>query len=135
MLFKLVETGETITWYGFFTEKTEDRTLEALRHCGWEGDDLSDLRGITSNEVYVVIEHETNDEGETHARVRWVNSGAGGALAMKATMDRAAATAFAQRMKGKVVAQRQKMPKPSTPAGRSRPSPNVDPGYDDDAPF
>ncbi len=40
--FELLDpAGERITWYGFFTEKTTDRTLESLRHCGWKGNDLS----------------------------------------------------------------------------------------------
>ena len=40
--FELIEpAGERMTWYGFFTEATTDRTIESLRHCGWQGNDLS----------------------------------------------------------------------------------------------
>jgi hypothetical protein len=139
VLFETIEPQpRRITWYGFFTEATSERTLESLRHMGWKGDDLSDLSGITDNEVYIVVDHE-DYQGKTQARVRWVNSGAGGALAMKATMDKARAQAFAARMKGAVVAQRQKMPKPATVTnggvGGVKRSEGAKPWEDDDVPF
>ena len=108
LLFKLLEgpdENRMIPWYGFFTEKTTERTLETLELCGWEGDDLSDLTGIDRNEVYLVIEHEQDQQGEVRARVRWVN-GAGG-IAMQNRMDPAQAASFAQRMRGTVLARRQ----------------------------
>jgi len=96
--------GQRITWYGYFTEKTTERTFESLEHCGWQGDDLSDLTGIDRNEVVLVIEHETGDDGVERARVRWVNAAAG--IAMKDRMEPGDAKAFAQRMRGQLVARR-----------------------------
>lgn len=93
--------GQRIAWYGFFTEKALETTLRALRTCGWQGQDLSDLSGIDANEVSLVVEHEEY-EGATRARVRWVN-GAGG-LAMKAPMQADQAKSFAARMRGAVAA-------------------------------
>lgn len=113
-------TGEQITWYGYFTEKTVDRTMESLRHLGWAGDDLTDLTGITANEVSIVIEHEENDRGEWHARVKWIN-GPGGGLAMKERMDEKAARAFAARMKGAAAASRAGGQKPQTQQRQSTP--------------
>src|SRR5579862_677136 len=69
--------GEAITWYGYFTEKTAERTLESLQHCGWTGDDITDLSGIERNEVQLVVENEEY-EGKVHARVAWVNLPGGG---------------------------------------------------------
>ena len=66
--------GQRISWFGYFTDKSEKRTLEALRICGFEGDDIdkfSDQR--PTNEVQLVIEHETDEEGKTRAKVAWVN--------------------------------------------------------------
>lgn len=127
--------GDEITWYGFFTEKTIDRTLESLRYMGWAGDDLSELNGIDKNEVSLVIEHEERDfngEMKTVARVRWVNSGGGG---LKNKLEGAPLKAFAARMKGHVVAQRQKMGLPNATAPRARATGNdAPPPSDDDAP-
>lgn len=96
--------GKEITWYGYFTDATTDRTLESLRHLGWKGDDLSDLTGILDNEVQIVVEEETDQQGEVRTRVRWINGGGG--VAMKDRMTDADAKAFAGRMKGHILAQR-----------------------------
>lgn len=88
--------GQTMRWDGFLTEKTAQRTLESLRHMGWRGDMLDDLTGITENEVFAVVEHETNDEGKTYARVKWIN-GRGAGIRDEARMAPAAAKSLAQR--------------------------------------
>ena len=48
--------GAELVWYGFFTPKTEDRTLEALITCGCTN--LATLEGVTTNEVQIVVNHE-----------------------------------------------------------------------------
>jgi hypothetical protein len=60
--------GERVTWYGYFTEKTAERTLESLQYCGWEGDDVTDLTGIERNEVQIVVEHEEYEGENQRAR-------------------------------------------------------------------
>ena len=129
--------GQTITWHGYLSEKTEARTIESLRLCGWKGDDLTDLAGLDSNEVNIVVEHEEY-EGETHARVKWVNRAGG--LAVKAPMSADKAKAFAASMKNRIrsidaakgtkPAGRQSSPPPGHPAGESGA-----PMQDDDIPF
>ena len=109
VLFDYIDSnGEasTITWFGYFSEAACDRTIEALRYCGWEGDDFGRLDGLDKNEVELVIENETY-EGKSHLKVQWVNRLA--ALALKAPMDQNQVAAFAARMRGKAVASRQKM--------------------------
>jgi hypothetical protein len=96
------DEGKHITWYGYFTEKTVERTIESLRLMGWEGDSLADLTGIDRNDVFIVIEHEADQQGEIRAKVRWVNGGGG--VQMKDRLDEGAAVAFAERMKGAVLA-------------------------------
>jgi len=140
--FQLLEgpnEGSRVTWYGFFTEKTLARTFETLEHCGWEGDDLSNLDGIERNDVYLVIEHEQDQDGQPRARVRWVN--AVGGIAMQHRMAPAQATSFAQRMRGQVLAHRQAKGQPPAPrTGNVQPRqqaarPAAPPPDDDNIPF
>lgn len=123
VLFELLEgeyAGVRMTWHGFFTDKTTKRTIEALRNCGWEGNDLTNLGGINRNEVELVIENEEY-EGKTRPKVQWVN--AIGRIALSATMPVDQAKAFALRMKGLVVKTTQEMAEPKQPsAGPTTPS-------------
>ncbi len=141
--------GQSITWYGYFTEKTTDSTLKALRTLGWQGSDLSDLTGVDANEVQIVIERETY-EGKERARVRWINSTGG--LAMQSQLAPDKAKAFAARMKGAVVAfdksaggngngskatpaPKRAAPNPNKPSTAPYPTDDVPPPGDDDLPF
>lgn len=99
------DIGKHVTWYGYFTDDSFERTIDSLRLCGWEGDDLSDLRGIEKNDVQLTIAHEPDLQGEIRSRAAWVN-GLGG-VAMKDKMDKGAAAGFAARMKGRVLALKQ----------------------------
>jgi hypothetical protein len=114
VLFEYVDKNgepDTITWFGFFTDAAADRTIEALRYCGWEGDDFGRLEGLDKNEVELVLENETY-QGKERVKVQWVNRLSG--LALKAPMNAAQIAAFSARMRGKAVASKQKMATPST---------------------
>lgn len=91
--------GQSFTWYAYFTDAALERTIESLRHCGWTGDDLSDLSGIERNEVSIVVEDEEY-EGKVRAKVRWVN--ALGGLALKSRMEGGQAKAFAASLKDRI---------------------------------
>lgn len=97
--------GQSITWFGYFTENTVDRTLDSLRHCGWQGDNLAELDSLDANEVELVLGEEEYD-GKVRTKVQWVNRPA--RLALKEQMSAAQAAAFAQKMRGRAVAHRQK---------------------------
>lgn len=135
------DQGKHITWYGYFSDATFERTIESLQLLGWEGDDLSDLRGIDRLEVSIVIEDEPDLQGELHSRVKWIN-GQGG-IAMKNKLDVGSAKAFAAQMKGRIVAMKQKSGGSSAPATRApqqqRPTPAathvMDSPSDDNIPF
>jgi hypothetical protein len=117
------DMGQYITYYGYFTEATLERTLESLDHCGWEGDNLTDLTGLDKNDVHIVIDHEPDEEGKLRARVRWINSAGG--IALKDRMDPGQAAAFAARMRGEVIARRARKgtAKPAAaPAQRTAPN-------------
>lgn len=129
-----------ITWFGFLTEKTWERTIEALRHLGWTGDDLSELpalaaSGALGNQVELVIDHEEY-KGEWSAKVRWVNRPGGGAVKLKQPLEGAALTTFAARMRGKIrtVPSTGGGGKPSNGSSGPAPHPNA-PGGSDDLPF
>ncbi len=103
--------GHHITWYGYFTDGTFERTLESLGYLGWEGSDISDLRGIGKKEVMIVIEHEPDLNGELRARVKWINEIGG--VAMTTKLDPGEAKAFAAQLKGRVLALQQQKGKPA----------------------
>jgi len=105
--------GYHITWYGYFTEKTTKTTFGALRTCGWTGDNLADLSSIENNpqDVELAIEQEPDQQGNPRARVRWVNR-PGGGVALAKPMDRGQLAAFAEKMRGKVIADAQANPPP-----------------------
>lgn len=110
-----------IAWYGYFTEKTEERTIESLRICGWAGTDFTDIK--VDAEVQLVIEAEEY-EGKRQQKVKWVNRPGG--VAMAKPMDTGKQAAFAARMKGKLLAFDQKS---GTPTPKNPPPPK-----DSDAP-
>jgi hypothetical protein len=102
--------GRSLTWYGFFGDELNGNakktpteiTIKALRACGWSGDDITDLKGIDSEEVELVIVVD-NYQGKTSNKVKWVNK-PGGGLALKERMDDKARAAFKARMAKKVQA-------------------------------
>lgn len=103
--------GQTITWYGFFTETTDrggktlaERTIDSLRACGctFPKGNLGDLTGLDANEIVLVIEHEQDQQGQARARVRFVNA-PGVGLALGTRMDEGARRAFAMKMRGLVL--------------------------------
>lgn len=131
--------GRSITWFGFFTDGTFDKTIEALTNMGWTGDDLSELPVIAhtlTTEVSLVIDHE-EWEGQWQARVRWVNRAGGGVL-LKAPLVGAELDVFATQMKSRIRAARGGSGSRPTnaPTQRSAPArhPNA-PGADDPLPF
>jgi hypothetical protein len=105
------EKGRTLTWYGYFTDKTVERTLESMRFMGWTGEDPTNPTNLDANEVEIVVEPEdyTNDKGETktRSRVRWINRAGG--LALKTRLDDAKKASLAERIRGHVAKVDQKL--------------------------
>ncbi len=127
------ETPSTVRWTGYFTEKAQERTIEALQHCGWDGDNLSefadhDLHGLDRNEVELVIEVEewTANNGDTREtpKVKWINRlGGGGGVKVENAMDASSSQAFGDKMRGLVLATKAKHGSTSSgpAAGSSKP--------------
>lgn len=106
VVFNLLDMNQQITWYGYFTEATEDRTMQALSYAGW---DWVNLDFPEPPEVYLVIEHEEDQKGQTRAKVRWVNQ-ATGKSGLKNEMTPEQAKEFAKRMQPKALEPERKLP-------------------------
>lgn len=118
------DKGAILPWYGFFTPAAEERTLESLHYLGFEGDnilDLSTVGGPDAPDVIAVLEDEEGSDGEVRTRVLWINKIGSGQL-IKTQMAPDQQAAFAARMKGKLLAQRQKSGAPASSAA-SKPAP------------
>ncbi|HZR80343.1 MAG TPA: hypothetical protein VFD92_04525 [Candidatus Binatia bacterium] len=99
--------GESLTWYGFFTEDAFDICLRALRACGWKGQSIldfqnGDLCGLDTNEVQLVVATEPDLEGTPRQRINFVNELGG--LALKERLDDAQAKSFDARMRDRIKA-------------------------------
>lgn len=90
--------GQSITWYGFFTEKTKTGTIRALRLLGLVGDDVSDLSTVRG-QAPCTVQVEPDLHGVAQAKIRFVG---GGAIAMKNTMSPEQKKAFAASMQALV---------------------------------
>jgi hypothetical protein len=130
--------GQTVVWYGYFTERATERTLESLRHLGWTSDDITALDGLGEKEASIVIEHEPDQSGQPRVRVKWVN-GLGSGIAMKERLAPNEAKALAARLKGAAIASRGGAPAPTNgrkPAPRQpAPASYAQEVGDDDIPF
>ncbi len=107
------QAGQEIVWRGMFTEKTTDRTIDSLILCGWDTIDYVSFTGITKNEVEIVVEHEPgrDDPSKSFARVAWVNDANRGPK--QEVMQAGELQSFAQRLKGKVLAAKERAAKKS----------------------
>lgn len=135
VVFRITEgecAGHTVTWFGSFaSEKSIKIALKALENCGWKGDNVTDLSGIGSEEVDLVIDHEPDQENRPRLRVQWVNKpGASGRVELRDQMSAAQKVAFAQKMKGQILSARQSAGTPR----RETPKPAT-PKHDEDIPF
>lgn len=128
--------GRSVVWDGYFTDNTTERTIESLQHCGctFPGNDITNLAGIDSNDVIVIVEHQKFTEQETgaektFARVAWVNAATRG-IATELQMDPATKASFTEKMRGAIAFK--KAGKQAAPSG-SAPAPASD--TSDDIPF
>lgn len=89
------------SWYGYFTDKAGERTIEALKTMGWNEDwaafSRKQLPGLGETEYEQTLEWDTpKDGGEGYWRPTFVNRIG---VAMKKQMDDAEAMDFAKRMR------------------------------------
>ncbi len=145
--------GETPqAWKGYFTEKTEARTVESLQHMGYEGDNMEDFANLDRegcarllpSVVEIVCEPESfvGDDGNerTVVKVQWVNRVGGGRFKAANPLEGGELKAFAAQMKS--VFRNAKGPKPAGPKPPAsngqrtqQQTPNAPGVADDDIPF
>lgn len=133
----------------WLSEKTAERTMDSLEHCGWDGVSLANPQGIGTKDCQIVIEHEVSDrDGKTYPRVKWVNALSSGAkLKDEVKLDQAALRDLDREFKASLLERRQRSgsgpagptPRPSNhrpPVARNESTPRRgrEPG-DDDIPF
>ena len=132
-------TERFLGWRGYFTEKTTDRTIESLRIMGFAGEDLSQLEGLDTNEVDLVVEDEEH-EGKTYEKVQFINKPRGPSVKNALTGEKLGAFAAQMREKFRAHDASQGKRTTSKPAA-SAPSrggvmiPDPPPHTDDDLPF
>lgn len=127
--------GDRITWYGYLTEKAMERTVATLGILGWDPvehngmvDSLNGTDLLVGNEAEIVVEFETYN-GETTAKVKWVNEVGGGMNGM----EDQEASSFAAELRKKILSAPR--PKVSAQPGPSKPAQQpaaVPEGADDD---
>jgi hypothetical protein len=92
--------GETITWFGFFSDAAFPYTMEKIRKAGLVGDDLRKLARSSDGTVRIGVKVEEYN-GEARAKVSSI--GGGSVVASKALpADRAAS--FSERMRSRIKA-------------------------------
>jgi hypothetical protein len=129
--------GQRVQWFGTFAnEKSIEIAVKALRACGWQGDNLTDLSGIDQNEVELDIGYEEY-LGKRHLRVRWVNRPGSGRVVLKEVMGEHEKKAMAQRLRGAIMALREPgsaAQRPAQSRGAPAGKPQRQPG-EDEIPF
>ena len=115
-----------ITWFGYFAEGTVRRTMESLRHCGWEGDDVTDLAGLDRNEVELEVVHEPY-KGELRPKVKWVNR-VTGVFRVKHPMTAEQKRALAARVRHVALGMREASPPLGTHGVHANGRPHAPPG-------
>jgi len=98
--------GQQLSAWLYFGEKSYQRSLDALRACGFSGDDIDKFSNQRpENEVSIVVEHEVDDKGKTRAKVKWVNKpGTGNGFVFKERLPANDLRSFSARLKGKLKA-------------------------------
>jgi hypothetical protein len=99
VLFSLVDTGETITWYGYFTDAARPQAMQVLELLGVNRD-LKNIADAHDGEFNLVIVEEPNLDGVPVCKVRWVNPGSGDGLAMGQRLTEVKIARLADELKG-----------------------------------
>ena len=131
-----VETPDgvvSMTWYGYFSEKSLDITTKALKAVGWdlaEHDfDLNPLSPsepsetpIKGDQALLVIDYEVDQrDGSRRSKIKWVNDVSSSGLAVKERMEPTAAKAFTTGLRARLIAHAGPggvKPKTTAPAAR-----------------
>lgn len=115
-------SGESVSWQGWLTDKTSERTIQSLLYCGWDGEDWDTFEGIDRNKVELVVEHEEYEKDgqmRTAAKVAWVNQiGAGRVIQEEHRITGDNRKALAKALRAQTVSLRSKLKAESAAKGQ-----------------
>lgn len=128
-------SGQSREWTGFLNNESVERTLQAMRHCGWTGETFGDLTGMGTAVVSLIL--ETRKDGEkTYEQVRFVNRAP--SLRLKNPMGADAVARFSERMARLTADSKRNYGSPAAArAAQAQPAAAAADAYDndDDVPF
>lgn len=127
--------GQSLLWFGHFTDAALPITLKALRAMGWKGNDVLELdtpqADLNANEVELVVVHEEWD-GVVRAKIAFVNKKGGVDVTTPLAADKRAD--FAKRMRVAIAATEQGQG-PKTNGQKPAAARTPPPPMTDDIPF
>jgi hypothetical protein len=101
------ERGKHAYWDGYMSDKAYLRTVQTLRSCGWDGEDIVALEGLGAREVEIDVRDEEYN-GKVYTKVAFVNDptrGGGG----RVKLEGGARRDFAERLRAKVMIANEKL--------------------------
>jgi hypothetical protein len=111
--------GDSITWFGYFSDAAFPYTIEKLRRAGFVGTDLRNLARADDKPVRIGIKHETY-QGQIRAKVTSIG---GGSIVASRQVSTDKAAAFACKMEQRIKAWDAKAGSPSPRSAGTRPAP------------
>lgn len=87
-----LETGEKVSTFLVFSDKSAPFSIERLRALGWKGNDLSNLEGVGDNDADIEIKYEIYN-GQEKMKVQVLTGGGG--VVLKDKLDDKGKKAFA----------------------------------------
>jgi len=144
MMFEIMDgeyAGTRLPWFGSFSGNSWERTVESLRYCGFQGDDVEAINSQALDRVVTVkVEHDEHN-GRIYSRVAFVNK-PGGHVNLNNPFNAAELRTFAAQMRQRIGALSQRSSAPSGISANLKPSEQLGkmlaqmPPYgDDDLPF
>ena len=139
--------GEQITAVLYFTDRTQERSIESLLHFGFASDDLSVLADADEQKcselLPEIVEYVCAPEeyqGNWQLKVKWVNKPGRGKFAPKKKLEGSDLKSFAAQFKGALRnARGPQQPRSSQSrngsAPKTEPHPNAPEAADDNVPF
>lgn len=127
-----LEDGSYVYWDGWLTGRAWQRTVEALKACGWDGVSIEEMEGMGTKEVELVLEEEEY-EGTVRTKVKWVNAIGGGQMRVARPMEGDERRRFLAKMQARL-GHTGPAKKASAPPQQRKQAPSKPPA-DDDIPF
>lgn len=104
----VADMNDVVDWQGYFGDNKDrggktltERTTDAMKCCGWQGDDIRELSTITRNEVEIVVQEEEFN-GTYRMKVRFIQPIGTAAKFMPQPLEGRYADDFAKRIQARL---------------------------------